>query len=686
MEKQPLIIEYNEQTDLSMISEAEVLSKGRKKRGAFPYLDLICAFDIETTNVSELKRSFMYIWQLQIEDVTIIGRQWPDFQHCINRINELLTDRESGLVIWVHNLSFEFMYLKSWIKIEKLRAMDTRKVLSFESGHIEFRCSFMHSNMSLRKYLEAMDVESKKTNLDYNKRRYPDTVLTPEELEYCVNDVRGLVQALRIEMQKDKDDLYTIPLTSTGYIRRPARKSLYGYQKYIKPMLPTYDVLLPEKEEFRGGNTHGHRHYAQKLLVYDPESEDPYEHLPLNGVDISSSYPAQLLREKYPGEFYKRDIKHFEIALKFKKAFLARIRLFNVKLKNQLWGCPYIAEAKCKAVSFYSDLPKWQQVDNGRILAAEYIEMTVNEIDFIILESEYEFGYEITELWTARKSFLPDNFRALIMDEYRAKTALKGVDEYMYGKRKNRFNSLYGMTVTNPIKPELKLDDDLMIVEDYQKTPELLVEEYLKNGWLPYQWGIYCTSYARLQLEQGLQVIPPEAFIYADTDSIKFVGDYLDRFEELNKRYRIEEYSAEDRHGVRHYIGIFEHDATYKKFIHMGAKKYAYEDMDGKLHITISGVRKESDPETGAVGGAEELGSIKKFEPGFTFRKAAGTEAIYWDDLTPEWINVDGHRCLFASGIYIQDSTYTLGEGVDYQKMINFLSNTDIRYSLHYER
>ncbi len=116
-----------------MIADAEVLPKGRKKRGAFPYLDLICAFDIETTNVAELKRSFMYIWQLQIEDLTIIGRQWYDFQHCINRINELLTERGAGLVIWVHNLSFEFMYLKSWIKIEKLRAMDTRKVLSFES-------------------------------------------------------------------------------------------------------------------------------------------------------------------------------------------------------------------------------------------------------------------------------------------------------------------------------------------------------------------------------------------------------------------------------------------------------------------------------------------------------------------------------------------------------------------------
>lgn len=673
-----VIIEYTPATDLSIIADAEVLPKGRKKRGAFPYLNLICAFDIETTNVPELKRSFMYIWQLQIEDLTIIGRQWSDFQSCINRINELLTEREAGLVIWVHNLSFEFMYLKSWIPIENLRAMDTRKVLAFESGHIEFRCSFMHSNMSLRKYLEAMNVEAKKTTLDYNKRRYPDTVLTPEELEYCVNDVRGLVQALRIEMQKDKDNLYTIPLTSTGYIRRPARKSLYAYQKYIKPMLPTYDILLPQKEEFRGGNTHGHRHYAQKILIYDPESEDPYERLPLYGVDISSSYPAQLLRERYPGEFYKRDLKHFEIAVKYRKAFLARIRLYNVNLKNPLWGCPYIAEAKCKIVSYYSDKPKWSQVDNGRVLSAEYIEMTVNEIDFVILESEYTFEYEITELWTARKSYLPDNFRALIMDEYRAKTALKGVDDYVYGKRKGRFNSLYGMMVTNPIKPELKLDDDLMIVEDYQKTPELLVEEYLKNGWLPYQWGIYCTSYARLQLERGLQVIPPEAFIYADTDSIKFVGDYLDRFEELNKHYKIEEYSAEDRHGVRHYIGIFEHDATYKKFVHMGAKKYAYEDMDGKLHITISGVQKAK--------GAVELGSIENFKPGFTFKEAAGTEAIYWDDTTPQWISVDGHRCLFASGIYIQDSTYTLGEGIDYQKMINFLSNTDIRYSLHYER
>lgn len=672
------IIEYSPETDLSIIADAPELPKGRRQRGRLPYLDIVAAFDIETTSVKELKRSFMYIWQLQIEDTTIIGRQWYDLQNCFRRINDILEERGCMLVIYVHNLSFEFMFLKSWIKIENLRAMDTRKVLSFESDHLEFRCSFMHSNMSLRKYLQSMDVESQKTELDYDVRRYPDTVLTDKELEYCVNDVRGLVQALRKEMQRDKDDLYTIPLTSTGYIRRPARKSLYGYNRYIKDMLPGLDCLVLQKEEFRGGNTHGHRMQAQKILVYDPDSEDPAEHYPLFGEDISSSYPAQLLRNRYPGAFYKRDLKHFAIALKYKKAFLARVRLYHVTLKNPLWGCPYLAEAKCRNIVFRSDIQKFRQVDNGRILTCEYLETTINEIDFMIIDSEYDFDIEVVEFWTARKSYLPDNFRALIMDEYKAKTALKHVDDYLYGKWKNRFNSLYGMMVTNPIKPELKLDDDMNIVEDYQKTPADLVDEYLNSGWLPYQWGIYCTAYARLQLEEGLRCIPPEAFIYADTDSIKFVGDYRANFDRLNEKYRIEEYSALDRNGKRHYIGIFEEDAVYSKFIHMGAKKYAYEDMDGKLHITISGVQKKE--------GAKELGKIENFKPGFTFKDAAGTEAVYWDDITPEWKTVDGHRCLFASGIYIQDSTYTLGEGIDYNKMINFLSNTDIRYSLHYER
>ena len=43
------------------------------------YLDLVCAFDIETTNDDSIEQAYMYIWQFQIEDCTIYGRTWQQF-------------------------------------------------------------------------------------------------------------------------------------------------------------------------------------------------------------------------------------------------------------------------------------------------------------------------------------------------------------------------------------------------------------------------------------------------------------------------------------------------------------------------------------------------------------------------------------------------------------------------------
>ena len=51
------------------------------------YKDVICAFDIETTNVRSLKQSFMYIWQFQFGlNYTIVGRTWEEFKTFMSRL------------------------------------------------------------------------------------------------------------------------------------------------------------------------------------------------------------------------------------------------------------------------------------------------------------------------------------------------------------------------------------------------------------------------------------------------------------------------------------------------------------------------------------------------------------------------------------------------------------------------
>ena len=222
------------------------------KHSKIRYCQELCAFDIETTNIDKYKQSIMYIWQFQYNDHwTIYGRTWDSFRTFMEALADKVP-KNHYVVVLVHNLSFEWQWLKSVLPVDDVFAMDDRKILYFRSGCFEFRCTYLHSNMRLEKYLEKMDVKSKKIKgFDYKKKRYPWTPLDRQELLYAFNDVRGLVQAYKEEMRRDGDDLYSVPYTSTGYVRRLAKKAIGPYRRYIKDMLPDVEVFNALRRSFR---------------------------------------------------------------------------------------------------------------------------------------------------------------------------------------------------------------------------------------------------------------------------------------------------------------------------------------------------------------------------------------------------------------------------------------------------
>ena len=277
----------------------EPIGKGRSRKGRH-YAKAVAAFDIETTNDRASKQAFMYVWMFQIDKrPTVVGRTWDEFRTFFERLNREL---EHTLVCLIHNAQFEFEFLKSVIPIDDAFALDERKILYFRSGKVEFRCSYLHSNMSLKKYLERMKVPTQKGEMDYSIPRYPWTKLTHDEWAYCIADVKGLVEAYTKEMKLDGDNLYTVPLTSTGYVRRSARLALQAYQRYIKPQLPDLDTLHMLMTAFRGGNTHGSVYWTGRVV----ENVTSY--------DLASSYPSVLMEEEFPTAFEDADpamLKYF---------------------------------------------------------------------------------------------------------------------------------------------------------------------------------------------------------------------------------------------------------------------------------------------------------------------------------------------------------------------------------------
>lgn len=689
--------------------------QGQKKRKHERELfNIVTAFDIETTTLhfpatddtKHNDHSFMYIWQWQFgHDFTVVGRTWDEFTRITELIQEFAIlnqqlyglDDSPMLVTYVHNLAFEFQFLCGvyHFEDEEVFFRKPRKPLYCRMHNaIEFRCSYLHSNMSLDQFAKKMGAQTHKqsgSEFDYNKIRYPWTELTEKELLYCIDDVICLVQALENEMRKDGDTLRTLPLTSTGYVRRDCKKSIAPIRKtVIEPILPDEKQYRLLRKAFRGGNTHGNRFFAGKILknVYS--------------VDMTSCYPAQQLTKKFPmGRFvWMPTPVDFNKVLQFSMAGFAVVGQYQfrgLRLRNPREPIPYLPLAKCKATGF--------EVDNGRLLSADLCVTALTEIDLKIVLRQYLFDtIDVYSAMVASKDYLPAYYRNVVQQYYNSKTELKGVQsavidglllqgddvEYYYMKQKNKLNSVYGMSAQDPVHQHIHFDcgaQEEYTAEDYNSQD---CAKNLGKANFPYQWGVYTTAYARQALQQGIDLAGSK-IVYCDTDSVKTWGKV--NFDKLNKkRTQLAEKNgayATDKNGVTHYVGVYEVDGQYKRFVHQGAKRYCAEVEKGGMvetHITVSGVTHKRNPETGIEYCVEELGGIENFKQGMLWVRAGGTMAVYNDKDNFDYTDpITGRVVHISRNVSIVDSTYELQYSMDYSKLLKRIMDNLEGFTLYAE-
>ncbi len=647
---------------------------GKKKH----YIGITTAFDIETTLIDDIEQSVMYIWQWQFgEDYTVIGRTWDEFLDLQKRVQNSIP-ADHWLVVYVHNLSYEFQFLKGIYQFtpDVIFAVASRKLIKCDMwGCFEFRCSYKLTNMSLKQFTTRMKVEHTKLSgeeFDYSVKRYPWTELSDEELEYCVNDVLGLVEAVNKLMDRDGDTLQTIPLTSTGYVRRNAKRAMREgiHHNFVYSILPDYETYKALREAFRGGNTHANRYYAGDIVEN------------VHSADRSSSYPAVMCNCEFPmTEFVPilpKDLNKDYIARCVTirhKALLLRIGIKNLALRDKFWGCPYLSKDKCRNIHKAIDTE-----DNGRILEAEYLETTVTDIDLKIIMEEYTGQIIFLQGWYSSYKKLPESLINEVIKYYKDKTELKGVkgQEIFYDKAKALLNSLYGMMAQDPVKHSLIFQQCGDWEEDTTPDEELLGKSN-KRAFLAYQWGVWVTVHSRDALERGIRLVHDTEgadFIYCDTDSVKYVGNV--DWSNYNSA-RIAECLnsgayATDTSGVTHYMGVFETEdnpdtgVAYKYFKTLGAKKYAYVEKEGEgVHCTIAGVNKKK--------GGKELdknGGLSAFAEGFVFREAGGTQAVYNDNPPFGTISIEGRDIQITANVAILPSEYTLGITGEYERIIKY--------------
>ena len=174
---------------------------GKKKK----FDNNIYTFDIETSNFIELdgviypalkydeldkktrKRlkyySNMYIWMFGINDKVYYGRTWDELKSFLSVVNACVSEDK---YLFIHNLSFEFQYLKNHFNIEDVKARKSRHVMTCKLIDYNFnvRCTLMMSNVALALLpkIFKLPVEKKVGDLDYDLIRHDKTILTDKEM------------------------------------------------------------------------------------------------------------------------------------------------------------------------------------------------------------------------------------------------------------------------------------------------------------------------------------------------------------------------------------------------------------------------------------------------------------------------------------------------------------------------
>ena len=568
------------------------------------YYNIPAAYDTETTSFYqdgikdlEHKRAIMYCWAFGIGNIITFGRTWDEFI-MLNKVVAAIakTNAFRRLVVYVHNLPYEFQFMRKRIKWDKVFLMEERKVVyALSDLGIEYRCSLKlaggKSLANVGKDLQRYPIAKMVGDLDYDVLRSPLTPMTGKEVTYVERDVRVLLHYIQEKIESD-GDITKIPLTNTGYVRNYCRKACYKnwhqYRKFISSLTLIPDDYSQLKNTFQGGFTHANAKYVGKVIDG------------VHSFDFASSYPAVMLLEKFPMS-RPQPIDSAISEAEFMQLLRTKCCMFDLEiigLRPKLYQDNPISESKCKIL-------EEPVVNNGRVAFASRLKTSVTEQDFMTYSVFYDWDeYHVSNMKVFDKQYLPTKFVKAILELYKRKTLLKGVEgeEVNYMISKNMINSAYGMMVTDIVRDEYQYDGE-HYSPPIKANPVEAIEKYNKGirRFLYYPWGVWVTAYARANLFSGIYELGQD-YIYSDTDSVKFINieKHMDYFNAYNDRISEKIKAAAKYHRIdpadfsplNKTVGVWDYDGHYEQFKTLGAKRYLTKDSKG-YHLTVAGANKK---------------------------------------------------------------------------------------------
>lgn len=657
------------------------------------YLDIECAFDIETTSMTlddGTDVGFMYAWAFGIENEKhlVIGRTWEEFSQLLDDLTAYYhLGKDRKLVIYVHNLGFEFQFMRKYFKWDNVFTVDEREpIIAQTSGGIEFRDSYILSSYSLDKTAQMLtnhDIEKLTGDLDYSLIRHHDTELTERELDYIINDVLIILYYIN-EQRAMYGDITKIPITNTRRVRDYVRKqcyfdrpedpnkSSYGkrtrYKKLMSDLSLSTETYRMSKRAFQGGYVHANSDCIDKEL-----SE-------VVSYDITSSFPSVMITEQYPMSQGERVT--FTKDMTYSDYLKTHVLIFDVRFTNLIRKEhrheDYLSESKCV---FQDAL-----INNGRVQGAKDLVTTITNVDLDIISKVYDYdNIQFSNVYAFRKGYLPKAILDSIITLFHNKSTLNGVEgkELEAQLSKELLNSTYGMMVTDVVKNKVEYNSALDIWHTVNKNPTIEIESYNNQDqrFLYYPWGVFVSAYARLNLWYAILAVNGD-YVYSDTDSVKFTNHdtykpffeqynqvidmKLKRVAKLHRGIRLEDFKPVDSNtGEIKSLGHFEVDGLYKKFKTLGAKMYLAETYDNELELTVSGLNKNQGRQYLEDHSENNEQAFDLFKDDLTIPKGYSgkmTHKYIDDEYTFEVTDYQGKtvEVTTLSGIYMEGSEFTI--------------------------
>lgn len=683
---------FNPSNIYKVIEKLEINNDDICKSKGIEYYNIPCGFDTETTSFYDggEKTAIMYEWTFGIGGLIIIGRTWAEFRLMLEALSrKLQLSKKRRLICYVHNLAFDSQFFRKQLHWDNIFALKERQTLSMLSTlGIEFRCSYLLSAFKLEKLGEQLrkyKVKKLVGDLDYNLIRHSKTKLTDKELQYCINDVLVIMCYIQEKLETEGKISY-LPKTNTGYVRNFVRQYCfyeYGckdrknshkaqrYRSLMSQLTLDVDEYKQLKQAYTGGFTHASCFHSGKV------EEN------VTSMDFTSSYPAVLVTEaSFP--MSKGEIHEIVSRDDFNSCIRNYCCIFDCTFQDVDSTFIYehfLSESHCRNL-------KNAVVDNGRIVSADSFDCTLTEIDYMIMKKCYSWKkFSVRNFRRYKKGYLPRDFVNAVLKLYSDKTTLKGVEEKVveYMRSKGMLNACYGMCCTDPARDEIIYEDD----EWSHKAPNLedILEKYNKSSsrFLFYPWGVWCCKLAMRNLWTGIFELK-EDYIYADTDSVKFLNydkhkDYFERYNNLIQKMAkraMESLGLDDSkthpktiENVEKPIGVWDYDGSYKRFKTLGAKRYLVQySKDNKILLTVSGLNKKiATPwliDKYGTDGCFEAFDNKLFVP----KEYTGTNTHTYIDNTKEGIVTDylgvPYHYKELSGVHIEKSEYTMSLSKEY--------------------